>query len=178
MPGIIRSVITRSGGQSRKTSQALLGIVGGAHVVSLRGERGAQHPRDLRFVVDHQNSSGHVVLLSPGRLHHCERIQPGTATGMIPVERNMNVLADSRQALRWLVATAAAALATYSAGLATAPTPPPRAWCFWCWWCGGRRRPGLASRSTSRFFARSVRLFLSASVSHASDWRAPSSGWR
>ena len=38
--------------------QALFGIVGRAHVVALRGERGAQHARDLRFVVDDQNSAG------------------------------------------------------------------------------------------------------------------------
>ncbi len=51
-------------------AQALLGIVGGAHVVALRGERGAQHARNLRFVVDDQNSARHVFLLSSGRLHH------------------------------------------------------------------------------------------------------------
>jgi hypothetical protein len=44
--------------------KALLGIVGGAHVIALRGERGAQHPRDLRFVVDDQNSARHRFLLS------------------------------------------------------------------------------------------------------------------
>ena len=64
MPGIMRSVITRSGGQSLKVRKSLFRIVCCAHVVSLRRERGAQHPRNLRFVVDNKNSSGHEFLLS------------------------------------------------------------------------------------------------------------------
>ena len=71
-----------------KDAQALLGIVGGAHIVSLRGERGAQHPRNLRLVVNNQNSSRHVFLLSP-----CEdyiiaerAFHKLPYAGMIPVE--------------------------------------------------------------------------------------------
>ncbi len=45
-------------------AQALFGIVGRAHIVTLRGKCGAQHPRNLRFVVNYQNSSRHVFLLS------------------------------------------------------------------------------------------------------------------
>ena len=45
-------------------AHALFGIVGRAHVEALRGECGAQHARDLRFIVDHQNSAGHRSLLS------------------------------------------------------------------------------------------------------------------
>ncbi len=42
IPGIIRSVITRSGRPFAEDEQALFWIVGGAHVESLRGERSAQ----------------------------------------------------------------------------------------------------------------------------------------
>jgi len=58
------------GGPLLVDQQTLLGIVGGAHVVALRGERRAQHARDLRLVVDDQNSSRHPGPSSIGRLHH------------------------------------------------------------------------------------------------------------
>ena len=42
-----------------KEAQSFLGIVGGADVVTLRGERGAQHASDLNFVVDDEDAFGH-----------------------------------------------------------------------------------------------------------------------
>ncbi len=42
-----------------KEQQALLRIVGGAHVKALRGESGAQYAGNLRFVVDNQDSARH-----------------------------------------------------------------------------------------------------------------------
>ena len=62
--------------------------------------------------------------------------------------------AYSGQALRWLAATAAAALTT-CCWPGWAPTPPLREWCFWCWWCGGPRRPESLSRFIPRFSAHS-----------------------
>ena len=96
-------------------AQALLGIVGGANIVSLRGKCGAQHPRNLGLVVNNQNSSRHFLLLSPSEAYNI----PDTAfrklprAGMIPVEKSMGAHAYARQALRWLAASATAALATF-----------------------------------------------------------------
>ncbi len=47
-----------------KQEQGFLGVVGRAHVKSLRGERRAQHARNLRLVVNDQNSSRHVWSMS------------------------------------------------------------------------------------------------------------------
>ncbi len=69
-PGIIRSVMTRSGRPLREDTQALFGIVGSADIVSLRRQGGAQHSRDLWFVVDDENSARHISPSSTGSLHH------------------------------------------------------------------------------------------------------------
>ncbi len=42
-----------------KETEGFLGIVGGADVVTLRGERGAQDACDLNFVVHHEDAFGH-----------------------------------------------------------------------------------------------------------------------
>ncbi len=88
MPGIIRSVITQVGRPLVEEAKRLLGVVGGAHVKALRGEGGAQHAGNLRFVVDDQNSAGHGSLLSredyiirAGRYDACdERLRKGSPT--------------------------------------------------------------------------------------------------
>jgi hypothetical protein len=52
------------GGPILEGHQAFFRLVGGAHIKALRGERGAQHTGDLRFVVNDQDSVGHIILLS------------------------------------------------------------------------------------------------------------------
>ena len=105
IPGIMRSVITRVGRPLAKDRQSLFGIVGSAHIEALCGEGGAQHARNLRLIVDHQNSSRHLVLLSfRGRLHH------QSAPGIIPSETTMQVNSTFGTATRWLGATLAAVL--------------------------------------------------------------------
>jgi hypothetical protein len=44
-------------------AHGFLGVVHGAHIVALSRERGAQHARDLNFVVNDQDAFGHVRLL-------------------------------------------------------------------------------------------------------------------
>ena len=85
--------------------QALLGIVGGAHVKALRGERGAQHAGNLRFVVDHQNSARHIILL-PSEDYI---IPPG---GYDSRGGRMQLPAYARDIVRWLAATLVALAAT------------------------------------------------------------------
>src|SRR5579862_988082 len=46
-----------------KYAYAFFRIVGGAHIEALGGKRCAKDPRNLRFVVDYQNSTGHVRVL-------------------------------------------------------------------------------------------------------------------
>ena len=48
--------------------QALFGIIRGADVEGLRRERGAQGAGDLRLVVDHQNSAGHLKSFFLGKI--------------------------------------------------------------------------------------------------------------
>ena len=56
MLGMEMSVITRSGCHSRADSKAGVAVVGGADFIAAAGERRAQNPRDLRFIIHHQNA--------------------------------------------------------------------------------------------------------------------------
>ena len=69
-PGIIRSVMTRSGGQSAKMRRPSSGSLAVRTSKRLRRECSAQYASDLRFVVDNENSAGHLRSSSTGRLHH------------------------------------------------------------------------------------------------------------
>ena len=156
--------------------QALLGIVGGAHVVALRGERGAQHARDLRFVVDDQNSAGHGFLLSaPQREDYI--IRDGAYDfGDARCNEVMEGLSDSRGMIHWIVATALAAATTLRAGVvgrqldhrgngvsgAGGVVGHP----------GGDRALALYCSAVRSF----VRLLLSASLPHAAAARRGRSG--
>src|SRR6185437_13714177 len=49
-------------------AQPLIWVIRNAHVVSLRGQRGAQHARNLWLVVDNQNSSRHCQVSFTGKI--------------------------------------------------------------------------------------------------------------
>jgi hypothetical protein len=171
MPGIIRSV-TPGRAATPEDLQALFGIVGGAHVIALRGERGAQHARDLRFVVDNQNSAGHDV---SSFLFHRKITSSGLA-GMISGDE------DHGRALRFARDSSLVCGNADGGGdhvccwSGWAPTRRRRGWCFWCWWCG--RHPGrdLAFAVYRGALRALVRLLFSASVPHASAGRRAGMG--
>ena len=148
--------------------QAFFGIVGGAHVVALRGERGAQHPRNLRFVVDNQNSARHSLSSFSRKITSF-----ATGAGMIPVEKidgECSPIRGQASFTGWWPRPRR--LRPRFCWSGCAPTRPPRAWCFWCWWCGRRPRPGSRSRSTSRLSARSPSTISSCFPFTRFGWRA------
>jgi len=88
-----------------KEANAFLWFVGGAHVEALCGERGAEHAGNLRFVVNNENTAWHFA-------YSVRKLTSSDEAGMMALVGAMRVRGETREAVRWFLATLAAGLTT------------------------------------------------------------------
>ena len=142
-------------------AKSFFGVVRRAHVVALRGERPAKHARDVRFVINNENSSLARRSSFPARqkFRYFQRKLTTSGRGVSFLAWNQHahgwtafpIRGDSCIGLSqrcWRVQT------TIRSVLVCTPIPRQPEWCFWPWSFGRQRKPASSSRfSTSRCFA-------------------------